>query len=290
MRAKPQLVALLAALCLLSVGMSGCVSTAPATSTTQFTTGTAPPRAVSDLIQNGGTAVLLINQYGCPPCGEEIPKFADLQTQYKDTNVSFATFNIDDNSTSKVVAMTYGVTFTPQIFVIREDGAFAKFIGAPNSTGLIDLSTVKSAIDDAQKWQSLNPTATVAPPTDYSNYYNYNSSYWMNNVIVTPFYRTTSADGNDLYVGVVRNYSQQSVRTLTLELCTSKAQAAVIYQTTVTDATNMGYVARADNGASLYPVAPLGAWQGDYGLSFKSVAYYQDPHVGNVWVVETQYT
>ena len=85
MRTKLQLVALsMVALCLLSVGMSGCVSPTPATSTDQFTTGTAPPQAVSDLLRHGGTAVLLINQANCPPCDEENPKFADLQMQYKE--------------------------------------------------------------------------------------------------------------------------------------------------------------------------------------------------------------
>jgi thiol-disulfide isomerase/thioredoxin len=285
MRTKLQLVALsLAALCLLSVEMSGCVSTTPATSTYQFTTGTAPPRVVSDLLRHG-TAVLLINQYGCPPCDEENPKFADLQAQYKDANVSFATFNIGDNVTSRVVARAYKVNVTPIIFVIREDGAFAKLNGTLSSNGLIDLNTVKSAIDDAQKWQSLNPTATVATP-DYSSHYN--TIYSTYNVIVTPFSLTTSANGNDLYVGVNRNFSRQSANTITFELCTSEAQAAQIYQKTVTDATNAGYVARA-TVPSGFSAPAVQAWQGDYGYKYKMVAYYQDPSVGNAWVVETQY-
>ena len=285
MRTKLQLVALsMVALCLLSVGMSGCVSTTPATSTTQFTTGTAPPRAVSDLLRHG-TAVLLINQHNCPDCDEENPKFADLQPQYKDTNVTFATFYVDDNGTSLRVAQAYAVNVTPTILVVRDDGAFAKLLPAPYpSTAQIDSNTVKSAIDDAQKWQSLNPTATVAPPIDYSSHYN--TGYGSGAVIVTPFYLMTSARGNDLYVGVVRNFSQQSAHnTITLEHCTSEAQAAQIYQKAVTDATNEGYVARA----TAYPFPAVQGWQGDRGLSFKSVAYYQDPHVGNAWVVETQY-
>jgi len=124
--------------------------------------------------------------------------------------------------------------------------------------------------------------------TDYSSYYN--SVYGANGVVVTPFYKTTSVNGNDLYIGVVRNFSQQSAdNTITLELCTSQAQAAQIYHTTVTNATSAGYVTRPDNGASAYSIPPLGAWQGDKGLDFKSVGYYQDPSVGNGWVVETQY-
>ena len=121
MRTKLRLVALsLAALCLLSVGMSGCVSTTPATSTSQFTIGTTPPQAVSDLLRHG-TAVLLINQNHCQSCDDENPKFVDLQTQYKNTNVRFATFNIDDNITSQRVARAYNVTGTPTILVIREE-------------------------------------------------------------------------------------------------------------------------------------------------------------------------
>jgi thiol-disulfide isomerase/thioredoxin len=284
MRTKPQLVALsLAALCLLSVGMSGCVSnTTPAY---QFTTGTAPPRVVSDLLRHG-TAVLLINQRNCPDCDEENPKFADLQTQYKDTNVTFATFTINDNGTSRLVAQAYAVNVTPTILVVRDDGAFAKLLPAPYpSTAQIDSNAVKSAIDDAQKWQSLNPTATVATP-DYSSHYD--TAYSTYNVIVTPFSLTTSANGNDLYVGVDRNFSQQSANTITFELCTSEAQAAQIYQKTVTDATNAGYVARA-TVPSGFSAPAVQAWQGDYGYKYKMVAYYQDPSVGNAWVVETQY-
>jgi len=108
---------------------------------------------------------------------------------------------------------------------------------------------------------------------------------------VTPFYKTTSVSGNDLYIGVVRNLSspQSMPNTITFEFATSQAQAAQIYQSAVANATNVGYVARADNGASSYPATPVAAWAGDYGASFKSVGYYQDPNVGNAWVVETQY-
>jgi hypothetical protein len=291
MRTKLQLVALsLAALCLLSVGISGCVSTTPATSTTPFTTGTAPPQAVINLIRHGGgTAVLLFNQPNCPSCDEENLKFIDFMTQYP--HLSYALYNLFDNTsqlaraTSQVVAHAYNVTSTPTIVVVRKDGAFATFIGPPNSTGLIDLNTVKSAIDDAQKWQSLNPTATAA--TNYSS--RYDTAYGSGAVVVTPFYLTTSARGNDLYVGAVRNFSQQSrVNTITLELCTSETEAAQIYQTTVANATKAGYVARA-TVPSGFPAPAVQAWHGDYGFSYKMVAYYQDQSVGNAWVVETQY-
>ena len=144
-----------------------------------------------------------------------------------------------------------------------EDGAFATFtVPLPYpSTALIDLNTVKSSIDDAQKWRSLNPTATVAAPIDYSSHYT--TAYSTYNVMVTPFSLTTSAHGNDLYVGVVRNFSQQSAHnTITLEHCTSEAQAEQIYQTTVTDATNAGYVARA-TAPSGYRAPAVQAWQGD---------------------------
>jgi hypothetical protein len=114
-----------------------------------------------------GTCVLLINQNNCRGCDDENPKFADLQALYKDTNVRFATFNVDNNVTYARVARTYAVNGTPTILVIREDGAFATFTVPPPypTNALIDLNTVKSAIDDAQKWHSLNPTATVVAPT-----------------------------------------------------------------------------------------------------------------------------
>jgi outer membrane lipoprotein-sorting protein len=105
-------------------------------------------------------------------------------------------------------------------------------------------------------------TSGTQRSTDYSNYYT--SSYSANNVVVTPFYKTTSNYGNDFYVGVVRNFfsSPSGPRTITLELMPTEAQAGQIYQTTVTDARNAGYVARA-TAPSGYEVPTVHAWQGD---------------------------
>jgi len=126
--------------------------------------------------------------------------------------------------------------------------------------------------------------------TDYSSYYN--SYFSGTSVSVTPFYKTTSATGNDLYIGVVRNLSspQSMPNTITFEFATSQAQAAQLYQSTVANATQNGFVTnQTDNGASLYPATPVAAWQGDSSLAYRGCGYYQDPSVGNAWVVETQY-
>jgi thiol-disulfide isomerase/thioredoxin len=135
-------VAILATLCLLSVGISGCISQ----SGYEFKTGTTHPNIVSDLLKKG-TVVLFLTQNNCPTCEQVKPKIADLQSQFNGTNVTFARFNLDDNSTSKSLFGAYAVKSTPTTIIVRKDGATATFIGD------FDTSTVKSAIQDAQKWK-----------------------------------------------------------------------------------------------------------------------------------------
>ncbi len=139
-RASIQYGALIAVLCLLGVAMSGCISQAGY----EFKSGTTPPKVVSDLMKNG-TVVLFITQNNCPDCEKVKPKVADLQTQYKDSNVPFAEFNINDNATSYDVSKTYSVRATPTTIVLRHDGAYAPFVSD------FDINTMKSAIADAQK-------------------------------------------------------------------------------------------------------------------------------------------
>jgi thiol-disulfide isomerase/thioredoxin len=294
MRTKFQLVALsMVALCLLSVGMSGCVSTTPATSTTQFTTGTAPPQAVSDLLKRG-TAVLLINQNNCPACYEEDPKFADFQTQYKDANVRFATFYVDNNAAASRVAQAYNVTGTPTILVIREDGAFAKLEGAPYpSNGLIDLNAVKSAIDDAQKWRSDNPQATVAKPTLSADYSSYFDKLWESGIAIVdrPFTKSTNMRGNDVYKGMTRNASlPESMKTTTVvELTKSQAEAKQLYDQTVAQKTNEGFTLRPDWVADTKASYPnlIEYWAGGYyGRQF-FISYSYDSYVAS-WLFVTQ--
>lgn len=133
-------VAILAALCLLSVGISGCISQ----SGYEFKSGITPPKAVSDLMKNG-TVILFITQNDCPACEQTRPKIAALQSQYNGTNVTFVEFNIDKNATSRSIGQVYGVSATPTTVVLRKDGAAATFVG------VFDQGVVKSAIDDARK-------------------------------------------------------------------------------------------------------------------------------------------
>jgi thiol-disulfide isomerase/thioredoxin len=133
-------VAILAVLCLLSVGMSGCISQ----SGYEFKSGITPPKAVSDLMKNG-TVILFITQNNCPACEQTRPMITDLQKQYNGTNVTFVNFNIDNNTTSRNVGQVYGVSATPTTVVLRKDGAAAIFVG------VFDENIVKSAIEDARK-------------------------------------------------------------------------------------------------------------------------------------------
>jgi len=134
-------IALIAALCLLSVAMSGCLNINQ--SGYEFRSGITPPTAVSNLMQNG-PVVLFITQTNCPECNQTRPLIAGLQSQYNGTNVTFVDFNTNDNATSLNVAHAYGVTATPTTIVLRKDGGAAIFVG------VFDPSTVKSAIDDAR--------------------------------------------------------------------------------------------------------------------------------------------
>lgn len=280
------------------LSLAGCVSnTTPATPTYQFTTGTAPPQAVSDLLRYG-TAVLLINQRNCTACEEANPKFADLQTQYKDTDVRFATFNVNDNSTSAHVALAYAVNSTPTMLIIRKDGAFAKITVPPPypSTALIDLNTVKSAIDDAQKWQSLNPTATVATPTpsaDYSSYFN--TAFTSGNaIVVQPFTKGTNNRGNAVYKGVTRNSSLPASQAMTnvIELTQSQADAKQLYDQTVAQKLSEGFTAQP-NAAALFKAGYPFYTEVWIGVSQQTgqvfyVMYYSDSHISPSWLFMTE--
>ena len=137
-------IALIAALCLLSVTMSGCLNINQ--SGYEFKSGITPPAVVSNLMQNR-TVILFITQNNCPDCEQTRPLIAGLQSQYNGTNVTFVNFNVDDNSTSQNVAKVYGVTATPTTVVLRKDGSAAIFVGPLDSSS---VNTVKSAIDDAR--------------------------------------------------------------------------------------------------------------------------------------------
>jgi thiol-disulfide isomerase/thioredoxin len=137
-----RIAALLAAICLLCVGVSGCTNIS--SGGYEFKSGITPPPVVSDLMHNG-TVVLFITQNNCPACEQTRPMIADLQKQYNGTNVKIIEFNIDDNLTSHNIGQMYGVTATPTTIVLRKDGAAATFVG------VFDENTVKSAIDDARQ-------------------------------------------------------------------------------------------------------------------------------------------
>jgi len=142
LKSSKRYVAVVAALCLLCVGMSGCASIS--SGGYEFKSGITPPTAVSDLMKNG-TVILFITKNDCPACEQTRPLITALQSQYNGTNVTFVTFNTSDNSTSQLVARAYGVTATPTTVVLRKDGAAAIFVG------VFDSNTVKSAIEDARK-------------------------------------------------------------------------------------------------------------------------------------------
>ncbi len=143
---------------IMSVGMSGCMTKSSNAPPYQFAYSDAPPQTISDVLKNG-TPVLLFVQTTCPvggdtkPCSAGkliIPEFAELQKQYKNTDVQFEVVDVSNNPTSQILAKTYAVSATPAILVVRDDGAVARFIQQPLSA--IDFTAVQRAIDDARHW------------------------------------------------------------------------------------------------------------------------------------------
>jgi len=119
----------------------------------EFKTGVNHPQEISGLINNG-TVVLYFSMNDCPPCDDVAPKIADLQSHYNGTNVTFKTFNLEDNATSQRIFFSYGIQWVPQVFVIRPDGAVANFTmkkdSGSDSFHAMDFNAIRSAIEEAR--------------------------------------------------------------------------------------------------------------------------------------------
>ncbi len=133
----------------------------PAKPAYEFKTGVNHPQEISNLIKNG-TVVLYFSENDCPPCDNMTSKIAYLQSQYKGTDVTFRTFNFEDNATSLKIFRSYGIQWVPQVFVIRADGAVANFTYKNND---MDFSAIRSAIEDAQKLEQPYPTQVTPTST-----------------------------------------------------------------------------------------------------------------------------
>jgi thiol-disulfide isomerase/thioredoxin len=178
-----QLAVVFAALCLLSIGISGC--TTIQSGGYEFKPGVSHPQEISDLIKNGTTVLLFITKNNCPDCDAMKPKIDSLQSQLNGTTVTlkstaiakqtanatkqtgaatkqianatkqagkvaFVSVNVEDNQESLRIGSLYSqdpVIRTPTIVVIRPDGAMAVWKGPADETAL------KSAIQDALKWK-----------------------------------------------------------------------------------------------------------------------------------------
>jgi thiol-disulfide isomerase/thioredoxin len=163
LKSSTRYVAVVAAVCLLCVGMSGCASIS--SGGYQFQSGQTHPPQISNLLKNGSTVLLFITKNNCPDCEAMKPKIADLQSQLngtnftlqgtgvttpstnatKQSNLTFIRVDVDDNLQSYNIGAQYGATTLPTIVVIRPDGAVAVFKGPT------DENLLKSAIADAQK-------------------------------------------------------------------------------------------------------------------------------------------
>ncbi len=107
--------------------------------------GTTHPRVILDLMKRG-TVVIFLTSDGCgESCDNIAQKIADLQSQYKGTNVVFATFSSSSNETSQSIFRNYEIHFVPAVLVISRDGAVVKF------ERYVDMNNVKSAIEDVRQ-------------------------------------------------------------------------------------------------------------------------------------------
>lgn len=122
--------------------------------TYEFKTGINHPAVISNLLKNGTVVVLYFSMNNCPPCDEMPPKIADLQSQYKGTEVTILTLNVSDNATALQLARNYGIQSIPQVFVIRPDGAVANVTS--ENYPYIDFNVIRSAIEDARHGNSSN--------------------------------------------------------------------------------------------------------------------------------------
>jgi thiol-disulfide isomerase/thioredoxin len=133
--------AILVALCLLSVGISGCATIQSG----GYEFQSAPvPTALNNTLKNGPVVVYFWTT-PCPHCEQTTPKIENLKAQFNGTNVTFIRINtMQHNDTEDSIMRSYSVHDPPTTVVVRQDGAYAKWIGD------FDINTVKSAIKDAQ--------------------------------------------------------------------------------------------------------------------------------------------
>ncbi len=138
LKCNAKFAAVIAVFSILSVGISGCISSQ---SGYEFIGGTSHPKQITELLKNG--PVVLYFGSNCTNCEKMKPIITNLETRYKGAGVTVLKIDPQKNATGKY----YGVTTIPTTVVIRGDGAVAKFVG------LTDETTLKNAVKDALKWK-----------------------------------------------------------------------------------------------------------------------------------------
>jgi thiol-disulfide isomerase/thioredoxin len=156
LRNRIVLVAVVTAALIISVAVFG--YHAPSSPAYEFKSGVNPLLEFNGLLKQG-SAVLLISHDSCQPVESVNSTFAALQEQYP--NVTFASLNIDHNTTASNISKSFSITHVPAILVIRGDLTAAKFQPSDKAEGGtiqgVGISSVKSAIEDAQSWEHYHP-------------------------------------------------------------------------------------------------------------------------------------
>jgi hypothetical protein len=131
-----------------------------------------------------------------------------------------------------------------------------------------------------------SPTPTVNPTTaDYSSHFD--KEYTKGNFIMAqPFAKSTNSRGNDVYQGIQKNVTSGSQYTEVLELTQSRTVTKQLFDQTVAQKTNDGFVYQSDLTASQKAGCNCeDMWVGLRQGQYVTIWYYYDSAPS--WVLRT---
>jgi hypothetical protein len=133
-----------------------------------------------------------------------------------------------------------------------------------------------------------SPTPTVKPTTaDYSSYFT--SAFTGGGYVVAqPFVKSTNDRGNDVYQGIIKNTSSGFQYKSVIELTQSSSDAKQLFDQTVAQKTNEGFVNQPDWVAFYRARYPdyTDVWIGKQGGQYVNIYSYYDSGASS-WLVRT---
>lgn len=134
---------------------------------------------------------------------------------------------------------------------------------------------------------SLSVAGCTTGAKDYSDSYN---KAFSDVGVEKQFYKTTSDQGNEQYIGVIQMPGEQHGMTVVAEHVASQDAAAQLYKDAVATAKADGYVARAFNtSVNSTKTEIIERWQGNRGTySYFYTSYYYRSDL-NSWIFWKEY-